>query len=132
MKSALFAVFLMLVPTIAFADLSVIENNKTLTVECAKEGSVRLIGNHNTITLIGTCAKVTITGNHATVKGSASVIYVAGNNNTLAIDGVDEIAVAGNKNTLAYKSGLKGKLPTAIKNSGKDNKISHDKASAPK
>lgn len=110
----------------AFADLSILDNNKTLKVDCAKDAKVDLIGNHITVTLDGTCAKVTVTGNHASVTGSATKVFVAGNNNKLSIDGADDIAIAGNKNALTWKRGLKAANPK-VANTGKDNAITQAK-----
>jgi hypothetical protein len=105
--------------TVAAADVSVLDNNKTLTVDCAKDKEVRLIGNHLAVTLTGTCTKVSITGNHETVTGAAGAFSVAGIYNTLSISAADTVTVAGNNNALTLDKGVKAKPA----NSGKDNKI---------
>ena len=85
------------------ADVSIIDNNKTITVDCAKDKSVNLIGDQLTVTLTGTCTRVQLSGNHETVTGSATTFWVAGNHNTVTADGTDEIQIAGNDNTLSWK-----------------------------
>jgi hypothetical protein len=107
----------------AFADVTVMDNDKTLTVDCAKDKNVNLVGNRITVTLTGTCENVRVTGNHESVTGSVLHVYVAGNNNKLALDAVDQISIAGNKNTATYKKPV-AKKKTSISNTGKDNKIS--------
>ena len=119
----IFATFaLSLLASTASADVTVMDNNKTLTVDCAKDKNVNLVGNHITVTLTGTCENVKVTGNHETVTGSVLNAYVAGNNNTLTLDAVDQISVAGNKNTATYKKPV-AKKKTSVSNTGKDNKI---------
>ena len=123
----IFATFaISLLATTASADVTVMDNNKTLTVDCAKDKNVNLVGNHITVTLTGTCTNVKVTGNHETVVGSTSNAYVAGNHNTLTLDGVDNISVAGNFNTASYKKPV-AKKKTSVSNTGKDNKISQAK-----
>lgn len=114
------------VSTVASAEVSVLENNKTLTHDCAKDRVVDLIGNHIKITLIGTCARVSITGNHETVIGSATIVYVTGNNNNLTLEGADKITLAGNKNTLSWKQGAAKHLPKIV-NVGKHNNVTQAK-----
>ena len=110
----------------ASAEVSVLENKKTLVVDCSQDGVINLVGNHISATLSGECSKVSVTGNHATVKGSAAQVFVSGNNNTLTLDGTDEIAIAGSRNTVSYRRPLKSKAPN-IANSGKDNKVSQER-----
>jgi hypothetical protein len=110
----------------ASADVSVMDNNKTLTVDCAKDKNVNLVGNHITVTLTGTCDRVTATGNHGTIVGSSTAAYVAGNHNTLNLDGVDTISVPGNHNTVTYKRPL-AKKKTAINAPGNGNTITRVK-----
>jgi hypothetical protein len=108
--------------SVAFADVSIMENKKTVAVDCAKDKEVNLIGNHITVNLTGTCTKVTVTGNHGTVNGSATGVFVLGNQSTVNLDGVDTISIAGNQNTVSYKKPL-AKKKTTVSNSGKDNKV---------
>ncbi len=110
------------VPAIAAADVSIIDNGKTVAVDCAKDPQVSLIGNHLTVTLTGSCKKLDITGNHETVKGSAGEVFVQGNENTLAIDTANAISVAGNKNVVTWKAGA-----PKVSNTGKDNKVTKEK-----
>ena len=114
------------VATTAAADISVIDNHKTLDVDCAKDPEINLIGNHITLTTKGVCTKITVTGNHETVTGSANVVYVAGNHNTVTIDASDDVTVNGNNNTLSVKKGVTKKTPK-VSNAGKDNKVTQPK-----
>jgi hypothetical protein len=119
----IFATFaISLLAAAASADVTVMDNNKTLTVDCAKDKNVNLVGNHITVTLTGTCENVKVTGNHETVVGSTTNAYVAGNHNTLTLDAVDLISVAGNYNTATYKK-TAAKKKTKVSNLGKNNKI---------
>ena len=106
----------------ASADVTVMDNDKTLTVDCQKDKNVNLVGNNITVTLVGTCENVKVTGNHETVLGSTTNAYVAGNHNTLTLDKVDQISIAGNNNTATYKTAII-KTKTAVSNTGKGNTI---------
>jgi hypothetical protein len=108
--------------SVAHADMSVIENNKKLTLDCAKNPKIELIGNHITATLLGRCVRVQIMGNHAVVTGSATSVNVSGNHNVATLDAVDDIAVAGKNNAVSWKKGATKKAPT-VASSGKDNKV---------
>jgi phosphate-selective porin len=114
----LLAIALVLAPAIAAADVTIIDNGKTVAVDCAKDPAVSLIGNHLTVTLTGTCKKLDVSGNHETVKGSADQVYIQGNENTISIDASKTISVAGNKNIVTWKSGA-----PKLSNAGKDNKV---------
>jgi hypothetical protein len=116
------AVLALLVSSTAFADVTVMDNDKELTVDCAKDKEVNLVGNHITVTLTGTCTKVTVSGNHETVKGSVTTAFVMGNQNTLLLDAVDTIKVSGNNNTVTHGGPIKAKA-TAVSNVGKNNTI---------
>ena len=115
-----------LVAATASADITVMDNHQSLTVDCAKDKNVNLVGNHISVTLVGTCDNVKVTGNHESVTGSVTKAYVAGNHNTLNLDGVDLISVAGNYNTATYKKPL-AKKKTSVSNLGKHNRISQTK-----
>lgn len=117
---------LLLCGTPAFADVTVMDNDKTISVDCAKDKNVTLIGNNITANLSGTCESVKVTGNHENVVGSVTNAYVAGNHNTLALDGVDTISVAGNNNTVTHKKPL-AKKKTNVSNLGKGNTITQTK-----
>lgn len=101
MRTTLLALLAM--TTVAAADVSVLDNNKTLTVDCAKDKEVNLLGNKITVTLTGVCTKVSITGNENSVTGSANTVSIPGNHNTATLDKVDTISVPGNENTVTYK-----------------------------
>ena len=101
MRTTLLALLAM--TSMAAADVSVMDNNKTLTVDCAKDKEVNLLGNKITVTLTGVCTKVSITGNECSVTGSALAVSIPGNHNTATLDKVDAISVPGNQNTVTYK-----------------------------
>lgn len=117
---------LALTATTAGADVSILDNNQTITVDCAKDKGVNIVGNKATVTLNGTCDRVQISGNKATVKGSAVQVYVAGNDNMLTLDAADEIYVAGNRNAVSYKKPVKAKS-TKVASPGNENKINQTK-----
>ncbi|HLL24559.1 MAG TPA: DUF3060 domain-containing protein [Kofleriaceae bacterium] len=104
------------------ADVTVMDNDQTLTVDCAKDKNVNLVGNHIKVTLTGTCTSVKVTGNHATVIGSTTNAFVSGSHTTLTLEAVDTISVSGNKNTVTYKKPI-AKKKTAVSNMGKDNSV---------
>jgi hypothetical protein len=110
MKTSLLTALLLGVTSIASADVTLIDNDATMSVDCAKDPAVSLIGNHLTVTLTGTCTKLTITGNHETVTGSAVSVWISGNHNTAALDAVDKLTLAGNHNTVTYKRTVDAKL----------------------
>jgi len=110
----------------ARADVSVIDNDKTLDVDCAKDPEVSLIGNHLTVTMKGVCTKIEITGNHETVTGSATVVFIAGNHNTVTLEAADDVTVAGNDNALTVRKAVKRKAPK-VSNVGKGNQVTQPK-----
>lgn len=110
----------------ARADVSVIDNNKTLDVDCAKDPAISLVGNHLTVTTKGVCASITISGNYANVTGSATVVVVSGNHNTLTLAAADDVTVSGNSNTLSVQKSVKQKAPR-VANSGNGNHITQPK-----
>lgn len=113
---------LLLLGSTAFADVTVMDNDKTLSIDCAKDKNVTLIGNHITVKLSGTCESVKVTGNHETVNGSVTNAFVAGNHNTLTLDAVDTISVSGSNNTVTHKKPI-AKKKTTVSNLGKNNTI---------
>ncbi|MEO8703901.1 MAG: DUF3060 domain-containing protein [Kofleriaceae bacterium] len=122
----LLACVLLLGANVAAAEVSVVDNDKTMTIDCAKDPTVSLIGNNLNVTLVGPCKLVTVTGNSEQVKGSAEKFMIAGNKNTVTADSTDEIFVGGNKNSVAWKkAGLKP--APKITNTGKDNKVTQSK-----
>jgi hypothetical protein len=126
LKVTLLTATLALTATAARADVHIVDNNKTITVDCAKDKSVNIAGNKATVTLKGTCDMVNISGNKATVKGSVLVANISGNSNALTLDGVDGIMVSGNENTVTYKKAVKEKSPK-MADTGTGNKISQTK-----
>jgi Protein of unknown function (DUF3060) len=125
-RMKLLASLLVLCSATAFADVTVMDNDKTVAVDCVKDKNVTLIGNNITANLTGTCESVKVTGNHETVNGSMTNAFVAGNHNTLALDGVDNISVAGSHNTITHKKPL-AKKKTNVSNLGKGNTITQTK-----
>jgi hypothetical protein len=126
MRITLLAATLALTAATARADVNIVDDNAKLTVDCAKEKAVNIAGNKAAITLTGTCEEVNISGNKATIKGSVAHVNVSGNENTLLLDGVDQIFVTGNKNAISYKKPAKSKK-TSIANTGNENKVSQTK-----
>jgi tRNA G37 N-methylase TrmD len=110
----------------ARADISVTDNHKTLDVDCAKDPQISLSGNHITITTKGVCTKIMISGNHATVTGSATMVLVSGNDNTVTLAASDDVVISGNKNTLTVRKAVTRKAPNVM-NSGNDNRVTQPK-----
>jgi hypothetical protein len=99
---------LALVLSASAADPFVIaENDRTVAYACTPGASVSLAGNGNKVTLRGDCGGVN----------------VAGNDNTLTIEGVRTISVAGNRNTVTWQRGA-GRDPPRVDNTGNGNRIS--------
>jgi hypothetical protein len=126
MKITLLAAALALGAAPALADVNIVDNDEKITVDCAKEKGVNIVGNKAAVTLNGLCEEINISGNKATVKGSARHVNISGNENTLVLDAVDQILISGNKNTISYKKPAKEKK-TGTVNTGSDNKISPGK-----
>lgn len=101
------------------------DDRVTVTHDCAKDPTVTINANNDTVALTGTCAQVTINGNQANVHGSSTTITVNGNNNTVVADAVDNLAVIGNNNTVSYKAGIKG--DPKVSNPGHNNTVTHAK-----
>lgn len=120
------ALLLSLAATPALADVTIMDNDQTATVDCTKHRTVNIVGNGAKVTLTGTCEKLMVAGNDANVTGSAKGAYVAGNDNTLALDAVDSIGTPGNNNTVTYKKTV-SKKKVAVSNPGNGNKISQAK-----
>lgn len=110
----------------ARADVTVLDNHKTIEVDCAKDPQVNLLGNHITLTLKGVCAMVTVDGNDETVSGSASAVRVNGNHNTVVLTAADQVAIFGNDNTVAVQKPVKAKA-VQIANPGNRNKVTRPK-----
>ncbi len=110
----------------ASADVSIVDNQRTVSIDCTKDKQVSLVGNNITATLIGVCTRVSIAGHHNTVTGSATTVWIAGNSNTANLDKVDELMVPGNKNTATYNGPLAAKA-TKVSNPGNENTITKQK-----
>jgi hypothetical protein len=128
MKLRLLATTLVGLTSIASADVSLIDNDQTIAVDCAKDKNVSIIGNNATVTLTGTCARVSVSGNSATVTGAATTVQISGNRNTATLTAVDAIVVTGNKKTVTYKGTADAKLKKPkISNPGTANTITPQK-----
>jgi len=106
----------------ARAEISIIDNNKSVAIDCAKDPVVNLVGNHITVALNGVCSKISITGNNETVTGAASAVTIAGSRNTVTLSAADDVIVAGNSNTLIVRKPIKA-AARRITNTGKDTRI---------
>ena len=113
----------LLVSSVALADVDEVDNNKTHTVDCKKDPTVRVSGNSNTFTLTGTCESVQVSGNKNTVKGGgAKQVMLSGNDNTIALSIIDSVMVSGDRNAVSYKK----KKPT-VADQGSKNKVTQAK-----
>ncbi|HEX7836815.1 MAG TPA: DUF3060 domain-containing protein [Kofleriaceae bacterium] len=110
----------------ARANVTLVDNDKTVEVDCAKDPEVNLIGNHLTVTTKGVCARIAISGNDETVSGSAGTVYVNGNHNTVTLAAADDVAINGNHNTVTVRKAIKAKAPR-ISNPGNDNRVTQPK-----
>jgi hypothetical protein len=106
----------------ARAELTVLDNNRALDVDCAKDPEITLVGNHIAVATQGVCARITILGNHASVNGSSTEVHIAGNHNTLTLVAADEVTVAGNHNTVSVRKAVTLKAPR-ISNLGNKNRV---------
>ena len=106
----------------ARADITVLDNDKTIDVDCAKDARINLQGNHLTVNASGVCTAISIDGNEVTVTGSATRVIINGNHNTLDLTAADEVAVHGNDNTVTVHKPVKAKAPR-VSNTGKHNKL---------
>ncbi|MBX3159990.1 MAG: DUF3060 domain-containing protein [Deltaproteobacteria bacterium] len=125
MNKLVFLVLLAASP--ALADVRYVDNNKKVKHDCAKEPDTAILGNNIELTLEGVCNRVLVAGNSAKVQGTAKLVSIAGNKNTVDLDGAGELDVSGNFNTASWKQGLeKGKDPT-VRNTGTNNKVTQVK-----
>jgi hypothetical protein len=108
----------------ASADAILADNDAALSIDCAEDPEVSVLGNHITLTLTGTCTKVSVSGNHATVTGSTATLWVAGNHTTATLTAVDAVFVAGNHNTVTYAGTVTRTLKAPkVSSPGTGNKI---------
>ena len=126
MTKRLLVVALLSMSSLAAADVTVADNKQTLEVDCAKDKQVNILGNEATITLKGTCTKVSVSGNKANVTGSANTVWIAGNNNNVTLPGVDTLTIAGNNNNVTYKGPVTAKT-TKVSNPGNKNTVTRQK-----
>jgi hypothetical protein len=124
--SATAFIVLAALPSAARADITITENEKSIDVDCAKDGQIRLQGNHLTVTIKGVCKTVAVEGNNTTVTGSATSVRIAGNHNTVTLAAADDVSIDGNRNTVTVGKALKLKAPR-IANTGTDNKVTQPK-----
>ena len=110
----------------ARADISVMDNNKAVSIDCAKDGEISLSGNGLTVTAKGVCTKISVNGNEITLTGSAGAVVVSGNHNTVTLDQADEVSVLGNDNTVSVNKPVKRKAPK-LANIGSRNKLTAGK-----
>ena len=126
MTKRILAAAILSLTSIAAADVTIADNKQTLTVDCAKDKQVNILGNHATVTLTGTCTKVSVSGNNANVTGSANTVWIAGNNNNVTLPGVDTLTIAGNSNNVTYKGPITAKT-TKVSNPGNKNNVTRQK-----
>src|SRR4051794_17909757 len=81
----------------ARADDFVITNQGKVAVNCAKTPDVSIAGNQNTITMTGTCSRLSISGNQNTLNGTATSLSVSGNDNIVTVS-ADHVSITGNTN----------------------------------
>ena len=128
MKTAIACLLLAFAAAPALADKSITDNNKTVTIDCAKDPVASIEGNDNTVALTGACTKVTVAGNRNKVAVASSAdVDVTGNENNVALVAVDELDVPGNKNVVSYKSAVKKGGKVKVSNPGTDNKVTASK-----
>ena len=118
-----FTVLLVLALAGTAAANSYLDNNKTVTHDCAKDPTAAVEGNANTITFTGTCERISADGNDNTLKiESVKILNLQGNKNTAVVDAVDAIHASGNDNKVTWSKGISGKKPK-VASPGSRNKI---------
>lgn len=108
----------------AGASVVIVDNNRTVAVDCATDPSVIVNGNRATLTLTGTCSNVMLNGNNGRVSGSVNTIQINGNNNEATLDVVDSISVPGNNNKITYKASSNPRKATRVSSPGQRNSVS--------
>lgn len=126
MRIAIASVVIALAAGSAAADVSIMDNNKKIDVDCAKDPEVDILGNHITVTMTGLCTKLSVSGNHAIVTGSALTVDVSGNESTVTLDAADFVTVDGNQNIVVVKKAAKAKK-ARVSVTGNKNKVSTPK-----
>ncbi len=124
MKNIVWFGIVMSLATVASADGLVVNNKQTRTFDCAKDPTVLIAGNGNTITLLGKCKTVRIPGNDNTVVGGEILsISIDGNKNTLRVTAVDEVSINGDRNALTWSKTIDGDASPEVSILGEDNKV---------
>lgn len=119
-----FAIALALLVAHTAAANTYVDNDKTVTHDCAKDPEATIVGNENNITFTGACKRIVAAGNENKLTiASVQRLEVQGNENTITADEVDAIAVLGNRNTVVWKKGIAAKKPK-VSSPGTGNKIS--------
>jgi hypothetical protein len=94
---------LVLVPSLAFADKTFLDNTGT-SWDCKDDPIASIQGNEGTYTFTGPCKKITVNGNHNTVHvAAADRVTVNGNTNSVDATALVTLAVNGNDNTVHAK-----------------------------
>jgi len=100
---ALAALLTLSLTRLAAAEVTLSDDNATVTHDCAADGALTVAGNNITVTLTGSCTDVVISGNTNTLTGSTKAIMLSGNTNTASLEVVDKIVASGNMNTATWK-----------------------------
>ena len=118
---------LLLVSATALADVTVIDNKQTITVDCAKDHGAAVTGNNNTLVLKGKCDSLSVSGNKNNIKAdSVKQVMVSGNDNNVASAAAESILVSGDRNTVTWTKGISKPKPS-IADNGDNNKVSQTK-----
>jgi hypothetical protein len=118
-----FAIALVLLVASTAAANTYLDNDKTVTHDCAKDPEATVIGNDNTITFTGACGTISANGNNNKLTiASVKRLELLGNDNTVTVDEVDAIAALGNRNTVVWKKGIADRKPK-VSSPGTGNKI---------
>lgn len=126
MRTVIGCVVIALAAAPASANVSVLDNNKKVNVDCAKDPEIQILGNHITVAATGLCTRILVAGNHAVVTGSAVAVDVSGNHATVTLEGADDVSVTGNQNTVIVKKPAKAKA-ARISVTGNDNNVTRPK-----
>lgn len=113
-----------LVPARAHAQIAITDDNVVIKVDCSNDDEVSINGNASTVTIIGACSQVLVTGNdnHVTIVHSAAA-SISGNGNRVEFRLVGSISLSGNANKVQWKRATSKK--PQVSDVGEDNSISH-------
>nr|HEX4317179.1 DUF3060 domain-containing protein [Kofleriaceae bacterium] len=95
--------------------------------DCAKDPTVTVNGNDATVELTGTCDRVALNGNHATVHGSAQKFSINGNDNAVTADSIAEVSINGNRNAVTWRSSIAKTPEPHVTNLGTGNSVAKAK-----